>query len=240
MKRGHDWATVAKVIFGGLLIGAGGFLAFHTNKISTSKGYAVSIAHAQSGSGNSSAYTANWQASKLLAVDTSNLFIEFANTSPRDLFAIGPAQWTVTYKDSNGLTLATETWDAPTPPMCYNTTACNPSGANAHQYLFGLVAPANSAGVNTVYSSPAANYYKVVNWDDGNLFTATNPRFVGPGAVGETNVNTNTDGYWATGAYGWTAGKADGAGQTGGRDYTVAAGVMIPLQWNVTGTLFAN
>jgi hypothetical protein len=247
MRNGQNWLMVGKVVFGGLLIGAGSFLAFHagTNGSSTANGYAVSIAHAQQGAGNSSAYCAKWTADKLITIDTSGLKIGgTATTSTKRLFAIGPQHWTVSYYTyagsgacGGGDLLATENWDATTPPACYTGTACSPSGANSHQYLFGLVAPNQTGGINTDYANMT---FGVKDWNDNGLFSTTNPRFVGPGAVGNTNLGTNIEGYYASGAYGWIAGAFDGDSGTGGRDYTEAAGIMMPLQWNVTGTLYAN
>ncbi|HSX42392.1 MAG TPA: hypothetical protein VLE93_03540 [Candidatus Saccharimonadales bacterium] len=239
--------TIAKVAIGGLLIGAGLFLAFHTNNLSTSKGYAVSIAHAQQGSGNQSTYCANWQATKLLAINTTNLVVGTSNTSTRKLFAIGPAEWQVTYKDGvldpntkicGGVTLATETWDAPTVPTnCYQNdgTACFATNS----YLFGLVAPAGTPGINTNYSTMG---FSIVDSTNSGLSykVGDNHRFVGPGAVGDTNQQDNIGGFYSSGAYGWIAGNFDGDAHNGGNDFTEAAGLMMPLKWNVSGTLYAN
>lgn len=249
MRQGQNWLTIGKVVFGGLLIGAGSFLAFHasTNGSSTAKGYAVSIAHAQQGSGNSSAYTATWQANKLLAINTANLPIKFADNSSRQWLAIGPAEWQVTYKDGNGVTLATETWDIPQfitnqGQSCYvggaATGACQPAGANAGTYLWGIANTSATGATNTAYKNMS---FGIFNTSDSSHFydnSSTNGRFQGQGATAQTNNNNNVEGFYSPGAYGWFAG-ALGA-DASGNDYTEAAGIMMPLQWNVTGTLFAN
>ncbi len=244
MQRGVHWLDGAKILVGIGLIAVGSWLIFRPQSPAKVTGFGATIAHAQLGSGSNNTYTASWQATKLLAIDTTNLGFVFSNTNNQKEIAIGPAEWQVTYKDSSNNTIATETWNIPNPPFCFNGagTQCSPSGANAQQYLYGLVAPSSGAGQNaTFFNNPVnPNYFKIVSTTDAGLYVTTgiNNRFWGSGAAGLTNNNSNIEGFRASGGYGWVAGAFNGDAHNGGNDYVEAAGIMMPLQWNVSGTIY--
>ncbi len=224
----NNWSKLVAGLIFGL---AGVFLLSGTN---TSK----SIVSAQTAS---TTYTVNWKATQVFAINTvaPYLPVEFSNTSSRDWFAIGPSRWSVEYFDtSNGNTLmARETWVAPTPNCYYYGTPehsdisspCAPGNSNAGAFLYGIVSEYKMRDYKNMSILS-------MNVDDPRLYNtdSVNPRFQGPGSVGETNQSDNIDGYTALGAYGWLAGKIG----TAGRDTQVAAGIMMPLKWTVSGEIF--
>lgn len=177
-------------------------------------------------------YEADWQAEQVLAIRTDNLPIEYSNTSSRKWMAIGPSAWSVKFYTGSGGSrslAATETWTAPD-FHCYEAAnPCKNGGANAGTYLFGIASEHKMASYKamTVASMP---------WNDDRIWntTSVNPRFQGPGAVGQTNQSDNIEGFYSPGAYGWFAGKVT---ENTARDNIMAVGMMIPLQWKVVGTL---
>jgi|GEM_PF-6605407 len=220
--------NVLKLLLGVTLAVAGGFF------LAGSSGQKSALAQVVG------TYSADWQASKLFAIQTQNLPVEFNNTSPRDLFAYGVAEWKVDFYEGTGqgrTLMARETWTTPT-PNCYQygipefpapESPCAPGQSNAGAYLYGIVSEYKMRPYRRMT-------IEKVNVDDSRLYLSqgTNPRFAGPGAVAETNQDDNIDGFYSTGAYSWWAGKFGEAG----RDAEMAGGIMLPLKWTVTGELY--
>lgn len=177
----------------------------------------------------SGTYTANWTATNVLAINTNNLPIAYNDTSSRTWMAIGVSGWHVDYL-SGSTKIASEDWSAPD-PVCYKSmSTCVPGGANAGSYLYGIVSEYNMTQyLNMTIQS--------ISPTDSRLYdtSSVNPRFQGPGAVGQTNSSSNIEGFYTSGAYGWAAGAVTG---NASRDYRTAVGVMIPLKWTVSGTLY--
>jgi len=267
MQEGLKPAYIAKLIVGGLLIGAGVFLSLQSNKTLLSKGTSVPTAHADI----TTTYCASWQATKLLTVNTTNL--PGGGNNLRKVFAIGPAEWTVNYTDGAydpsrgclGSSVASETWDIPTnngdTPNCY--TAANypiPVGVGnpcQGKYLFALVGGGGTQYQNMKYST--LNYndnilsndrYLVNNSPICQTLAAYNDSFVGPGAlaanVGKTSTGVGCTGgstiqggagWFASGTYGWTTTPPTSTLINGTVTTNITAGLMMPLEWNVSGTI---
>lgn len=180
----------------------------------------------------------NWQATSLL---TMTVPWSRGSTSGSSVVALGPASWHVDYFQ-DGTKVYQEDWSVPPVANCYSASdTTNPdsvcNGDSHSQWLWGV------SGSNAGNASPKKFTFGIdKNLNDAALFSnkvdagkqalgggqGSSP-FINDNDTGNQNANVET-----TGMYGWFFGSYDGNPALAS---PIGAGVMMPLQWTVTGSI---
>lgn len=174
-------------------------------------------------------YSSNWQATRVLTVESSGYF---ANV-PAQEAAIGVAEWRV---DGNiGGTTYEETWTAPS----VDGTVFNPvdrstsgPGFNPSHWLFAShIAQAN----DTPNQGRVTYRVKDLSFLNNAYTYSFGQARVGGNAI-RCASNSDSNCLHARGSYGWEVYHAiSNMGSDRGR--VSASGVMMPLRWTVSGTI---
>lgn len=213
MKRGSTTIGL-KVLLAGLLIGIGGFLLFQA-------GRGNQAAHAAGGGGSD--YTGDWVASKLYQL----MYTDNADNQS-SANAIGVAEWKVTYNDSTGAELARETWDGPvgnTIKLDYSNIVNNVGCRATFDKTKWL------GGCYSNIDDGSAYHYTLNTVDTGtlNVFSKNSSAGDKVSAQGTGVFCVSGNCFNTSGAYGFIRNTTGGT--------TTQTGVMMPLEWKVTGHL---
>lgn len=176
-------------------------------------------------------YSATWNATKLLTVESAGAW---ANVAVQEI-PIGVAQWHVSLINTETQNeISSETWTIPSiegtvfNPATRTTTG---AGFNPQEWLF-----ASHIGVFGNTPNGGKVTYRIRDLGFAvNTYTYKFDKVRVGGNVIKCSTNTDSNCLQMRGAYGWEVYHS--LSSLGDRGRISASGAMMPLRWNVTGII---